>query len=173
MYYIVVYGWTLLTNVVKTLHSGVQIFDLMYSILYCCKISNISVLLARPVGCCSWSTFRQLTDQDVSGLYFRHYFLFFLFLQSTTLLIEGVIKSKILFRERKNEERKLSRSSRSFWSPLATTLCFEQGWGRRAPGLNLLNGLTDLQPKKSDWKSLRYLNYKFAVISEPSHVTKY
>ena len=101
MYYIVVYGWTLLTNVVKTLHSGVQIFDLMYSILYCCKISNISVLLARPVGCCSWSTFRQLTDQDVSGLYFRHYFLFFLFLLSSTLLIEGVIKSKILFRERK------------------------------------------------------------------------
>ena len=58
------------------------------------------------------------------------------------------------------------------WRPLCV-LNKVEGGEHTVPGLNLLNGWTNLQPKKSDLKSLRYLGYKFAVISEPSHVTKY
>ena len=57
-------------------------------------VSKLSVVMNGR--CCSWSLFRQLTGNDVSDLYFHHYFLFLpsLFFAVATFLIEGAVGSK-------------------------------------------------------------------------------
>ena len=73
------------------------------------------------MSCCCWghSPSRRSTGNDISGHYFRHYFLLpFSFSPSPTFLIEGVLGSK----NRSAKKTRGTRPCQPFWGPLMAIL---------------------------------------------------